>query len=79
MEVKKMNNIDQITSLIFNEMMASGKNVVVNNDGNVLHVKVGTAETRILNWQSMTPESIIQNVKSLVLRENYNGDVLLHG
>ncbi len=74
-----MNNIDQITSLIFNEMMTSGKNVVVNNDGNVLHVKVGTSETRILNWQSMTPESIIQNVKSLVLRENYNGDILLHG
>jgi hypothetical protein len=79
MEVMEMNNIDQITSLIFNEMMASGKNVIVNNDGNVLHVKVGTAETRILNWQSMTPESIIQNVKSLVLRENYTGDVLLHG
>lgn len=79
MEVMKMNNIEQITSLIFNEMMSSGKNVIVNNDGNILHVKVGTVETRILNWQSMTPESIIQNVKSLVLRENYNGDVLLHG
>lgn len=74
-----MNNINQITSLIFSELGKGGKSVAVHSEGNVLVIKLEKAETRILNWQTTPVQSILETAKSLTLKENYGGDILLHG
>jgi hypothetical protein len=74
-----MSSLNNITSLLFSEFSKTGKTVAVHTEGNYLVIKVGTADTRIMNWESMTPESILEVAKSLVIRENYKGNVLLHG
>lgn len=79
MEVKIMNNINEISNAIFTELATSQKPVTVHSEGNVLIVKVGNADTRIMNWQSMSVNSILEIAKSLTLQENYKGNVLLHG
>ena len=79
MEVKIMNNINEISNAIFTELATLQKPVTVHSEGNVLIVKVGNADTRIMNWQSMSVTSILEIAKSLTLQENYKGNVLLHG
>jgi hypothetical protein len=74
-----MNTIDSITNILFTEFSKLGKPVVVTVDNNVLLIKVNNADTRILNWESMSPNSILETAKSLLLKENYKGNVLLHG
>lgn len=74
-----MNNINEISNAIFTELATSQKPVTVHSEGNVLIVKVGNADTRIMNWQSMSVNSILEIAKSLTLQENYKGNVLLHG
>ena len=76
---KFMNTINSITNLLFTEFAKLGKPVVVTVDNNVLLIKVNNADTRILNWETMSPNSILETAKSLVLKENYKGNVLLHG
>lgn len=74
-----MNNLNNITSLLFTEFSKTGKTVAVHTEANYLVIKVGNADTRIMNWETMTPDSILEIAKSLVIRENYKGNVLLHG
>lgn len=74
-----MNNINEISNAIFTELATLQKPVTVHSEGNVLIVKVGNADTRIMNWQSMSVTSILEIAKSLTLQENYKGNVLLHG
>jgi hypothetical protein len=45
----------------------------------VLVIKVGKADTRIMNWQNLSTDSILEMARGLVLQENYKGNVLLHG
>jgi hypothetical protein len=74
-----MNNLNQISNAIFTELATSKKPVTVHSEGNILVVKVGDADTRIMNWQSLSVNSILEIAKSLTLQENYKGNVLLHG
>jgi hypothetical protein len=74
-----MNNLNQISNAIFTELATSKKPVSVHSEGNILVVKVGDADTRIMNWQSLSVNSILEIAKSLTLQENYKGNVLLHG
>jgi len=74
-----MSNINEVTNAIFTELSTSTKPVAVHAEGNVLIVKVGDADTRIMNWHAMSVSYILDIAKSLVLKENYKGNVLLHG
>ncbi len=74
-----MNTINNITSMLFSEFSKTGKTVAVHTEANFLVIKVGNADTRIMNWETMTPDSILEVAKSLVIRENFKGNVLLHG
>ena len=71
--------INEVSSAIFAELSYSTKPVAVHSENNVLIVKVGEADTRIMNWQTMSVQSILDIAKSLVIKENYKGNVLLHG
>jgi hypothetical protein len=74
-----MNTINNITSMLFSEFSKTGKTVAVHTEANFLVIKVGNADTRIMNWETMTPDSILEVAKILVIRENFKGNVLLHG
>jgi hypothetical protein len=74
-----MNTLDNITNTLFSEFSKMGKYVSVSADGNVLYIKSGTSDTRILNWETVPVSSILETARSLVLKENYKGNVLLHG
>ena len=74
-----MTTLNNITSLLFSEFSKTGKTVAVHTEGNYLILKVGSADTRIMNWEGMSAESILEVAKSLVIQENYKGSVLLHG
>lgn len=74
-----MSSINEISNAIFTELSTSTKPVAVHSEGNVLVVKVGDADTRIMNWQTMSVNAILDIAKSLVIKENYKGNVLLHG
>lgn len=74
-----MNNINQITTLIFNEFGRSGKTVALHNEGNYLLIKIDKSETRIMNWQNTPIETILETARSLTLKENFGGNILLHG
>jgi hypothetical protein len=53
--------------------------VAIHTENNYLVLKVGDSDTRIMNWEGMTPQSILEIAKSLVIQETYKGNVLLHG
>lgn len=72
-------NINEISKAIFASLSVCNKPVAVHSEGNILVIKVGNADTRIMNWQTMSLDSILETAKSLVLQENYKGNVLLHG
>lgn len=74
-----MNTIDTVTNIIFNEFAKSGKYIAVSAEGNILHIKSGTSDTRILNWETTPISSILETARNLVIKENYKGNVLLHG
>jgi hypothetical protein len=74
-----MNSLSEISKVIFAELSQSGKNIAVHAESNVLVIKAGSAETRILNWQTMAINSILETARSLTLQENYNGRTILHG
>lgn len=74
-----MNNINNVSSVLFSEFAKMGKFVAVHANANVLIVRVGNADTRILNWESMSTESILDIAKGLVIEENCKQNVLLHG
>jgi len=74
-----MNDINSVTKLLFTEFAMQGKYVAVHADGNVLLVKVGDADTRIMNWETMNPSEILSIAKGLVLKENYKRSIVLHG
>lgn len=74
-----MNNINSISSILFTEFAKLGKFVAVHAEGNILVVKVGSADTRILNWETMPSESIVDIAKGLTLKESFKGSTLLHG
>lgn len=74
-----MNNIETVSSRIFTEFGSTGKSVLVHSEGNVLVVRVGNSETRIFNWQTTPIESILESTRSLTIKENYKGNVILHG
>lgn len=74
-----MNDINSVSSVLFTEFAKIGKYVAVHTEGNILIVKVGNSDTRIMNWQSMSNEQILDIAKGLVIKENYKGSVLLHG
>ena len=75
-----MNTLNEITTAIFNEFNNIGlKPVSLHTEGNVLVIKIGNADTRILNWEFMSVSSIIDIARGLTLQENYKGNVLLHG
>jgi hypothetical protein len=74
-----MNNINSISSLLFTEFAKIGKYVAVHADGNMLFVKVGESDTRILNWQTMPESTILEIAKGLTIKESFKGNTLLHG
>lgn len=78
-EVTHMNNLNDVSSLIFSEFSKTGKSVAVHAESNVLVIKVGNADTRILNWQNLPIQNILETARSLVLQENFKGQVILHG
>lgn len=71
--------LNEVSTAIFSELAGLHKPVAVHSENNVLIVKVGNADTRILNWQNMSISSILEIAKSLTLKENFTGNVLLHG
>lgn len=74
-----MTKLNDISDLLFSEFSKTGKVVAIHTEGSYLVIKVGSADTRIMNWENMSPNSILDIAKSLVLKENYRGNVLLHG
>jgi hypothetical protein len=74
-----MNNINNVSSVLFAEFAKMGKFVAVHAEDNILIVKVGNADTRIMNWESMSNQQILDIAKGLVIKENYKGSILLHG
>ena len=78
-EVKIMTNINEITNAIFTELGSTSKSIAVHNEGKILVIKVGDIDTRIMNWEMMSVSSILDIAKGLVLKENFKGNVLLHG
>jgi hypothetical protein len=71
--------LNEISNAIFAELATSEKPVAVHAEGNVLVIKVGLSDTRIMNWQSSSVRSILEIAKSLTLQENYKGNILLQG
>lgn len=74
-----MSKLDNISAILFSELGKAGKPVAIHTEGNFLVLKVGSSDTRIMNWSSMTSEAILEIAKSLVIQENFKGNVLLHG
>jgi hypothetical protein len=74
-----LNDINTVSNLLFTEFAKIGKYVAVHAENNILFIKVNKSETRILNWQSVAPEEILNTAKGLAITENYKGSVLLHG
>jgi hypothetical protein len=74
-----MSKLDNISAILFAELGKAGKPVAIHNEGNFLVLKVGSSDTRIMNWHSMSPDAILEIAKSLVIQENFKGNVLLHG
>jgi len=74
-----MNNINSISSVLFTEFAKMGKYVAVHAEGNILVVKVGDADTRIMNWETMPATSILEIAKGLTIKESFRGSTLLHG
>lgn len=74
-----MNNINSISSILFTEFSKLGKSVAVHADGNVLFIKIENSDTRILNWQTMPVQSILETAKGLIIKESCRGNTLLHG
>jgi hypothetical protein len=74
-----MTNINEITNAIFTELGSTSKSIAVHNEGKILVIKVGDIDTRIMNWEMMSVSSILDIAKGLVLKENFKGNVLLHG
>lgn len=74
-----MNNLENISNRIFGEFGATAKSLAVHSEGNVLVIRVNKSESRIFNWQNTPVENILETVRSLTLKENYNGSTLLHG
>ena len=74
-----MNTINSISSVLFQEFAKLGQFVAVHAEGNVLVVKVGNSDTRILNWETMPSGSILDIAKGLTIKESYKGSTLLHG
>lgn len=71
--------LNEISNAIFTELGSLNKEVAVHSENNILVVKVGNADTRIMNWQTMSVSAILDIAKSLVIKENYKGNVILHG
>jgi len=76
--VNKM-TLNEITTAIFNELASNNKPIVVHSENNILKIKVGEAETSIMYWETMSISSILNIARGLLLKENYKGNVLLHG
>ena len=74
-----MINLTDISDAIFTELASCQKPVAVHTESNVLVIKVGKADTRIMNWQTMSVSSILDIARGLTLKENFNGNVILHG
>jgi hypothetical protein len=74
-----MNTLDDISHSIFSEFINYGKTVAVHAEGNILIIKIGTNESRIMNWESTARSTILDIARGLVLRENYKGNALLLG
>jgi len=74
-----MSKLDNISAILFSELGKSGKTVAIHTEGNFLVLKVGSSDTRIMNWDSMAPDAILEIAKSLVIQENFKGNVLLRG
>jgi len=74
-----MNTLNSVTNVLFTEFAKLGKSIAVSTDGNILVIKSGSADTRILNWETMSMDSILDTARNLVLKENYRGNVILHG
>ena len=75
-----MNTINEITNAIFAEFSKTGqKPISLHTEGSVLVIKIGNADTRILNWEFISVSSIVEIARGLTLQENYKGNVLLHG
>ena len=72
-------NLKLLHKPIFRELKNCNKPVSVHLEYNILVIKVGDADTRLMNWETMTPMSILSIASGLVLQENYKGNVLLHG
>lgn len=74
-----MNTLDNISNLLFKEFSKMGKSVIVHAENNILYIKSGNSDTRILNWETVSLESILDTAKSLVLKENFKGVQMLFG
>jgi hypothetical protein len=74
-----MNTINNITNMLFTEFSKMGKTVIVHAENNILYIKSGNSDTRILNWEQVSLESILDTARSLVLKENYKGKQMLFG
>jgi len=74
-----MNNLNDVSTAIFSTLAKCNKTVSVHSEANILIIRVGQADTRIMNWESMSTDSILEIAKSLVLKENYHSNTLLYG
>jgi hypothetical protein len=74
-----MNTIDNITNMLFTEFSKMGKTVIVHAQDNVLYIKSGNSDTRILNWENVSVDTILDTARNLVLKENFKGKQMLFG
>lgn len=72
-----MVTINSLLSKILKEFSSTKKPVAVKTEGNVLVIKIDKAETRIVNWQTLTEKEIIETARGLVT-ENFSGRILLN-
>jgi hypothetical protein len=73
-----MFEINSLTARIFKEFSGSKSPVAVYSEGEILVIKVGGGETRLMNWRTMTQEEVVRIAKGLVLKEGTSGPVLLN-
>lgn len=74
-----MFQLNALTGKILKEFAGCKKPIGIHTEGNLLIIRCGTAETRLVNWQNMTEQEIIDMTRSFVLSEKAtNGKVLLN-
>jgi hypothetical protein len=74
-----MNNINTVSTALFTEFAKLGKYVSVHAEGNVLSIRVGNSDVKIMNWETVTIDSILESARGLTLKEEFKHRSILLG